>query len=85
MLVGMSMPTPTPTRKRTMKSCRVEVTKAEAIANTTKKNRLTTKIARRPSRSDMSPKTSSPIIAPMKVDAPSSPTAEGERWNCGRR
>lgn len=58
-----------------MKSCVTDVTRAEAMAKTTKKNRLTTKIDVRPSLSDMSPKASNPIAAPRKVAARSKPMA----------
>ncbi len=49
------------------------------------KSRLATKIARRPSRSDKSPKISMPSMAPRKLAAPSRPIRGGVRWNCGRR
>ena len=71
------MPTPTPTRKRATKSCGTDCTNADTIEKTTKNSRLATKIARRPQRSDMSPNTSSPTIAPRKVDAPSAPVCGG--------
>jgi hypothetical protein len=71
----MSMPTPMPTRNRAMNNCVASVMKAETIENKTKKTRLATKMARRPSRSDKSPKISRPTIAPRKVEAPNRPVA----------